>query len=119
MLVGGSAIHYTQGVAGSDKNGIAMVSYQGEGTPGRLLLDKKIANFDGKIRKVYADVKRFEFSGHNSRSELFEILDRVKGNPKVLTVHGDGPSCTRFAEEIKEKYGYDAMAPDQGQVFEV
>ena len=119
MLVGGSAIHYTQAVAGSDKNGIAIVSYQGEGTPGRLLLDKKIANIDGKIRKCYADVKRFEFSGHNSRSELFEILDRVKGNPKVLTVHGDGPSCVKFAEEIREKYGYEATAPEQGQVVEI
>jgi len=119
MLVGGSAIHYTQGVAGSDKNGIAMVSYQGEGTPGRLLLEKKIVNIDGKMRDCFADVRRFEFSGHNSRSELFEILNRVKGNPKVLCVHGDGPSCEKFAEEIKEKYGYDAIAPEQGQVVEV
>jgi len=119
MLVGGTAVFYTQQVADSDKNGIALVSYQGEGTPGRMLLDKRVANFDGKIKKCYADVKRFEFSGHNSRSELFEILDKVKGNPKVLTVHGDGASCVKFAEEIKEKYGYDARAPDQGEVVEV
>jgi putative mRNA 3-end processing factor len=119
MLVGGSAIFYLQQMADSDKNGIAIVSYQGEGTPGRLLLDKRIANIDGKIKKCYADVKRFEFSGHNSRHELFEILDRVKGNPKVLTVHGDGPSCIKFADEIKEKYGYDAHAPDQGEIVEI
>jgi putative mRNA 3-end processing factor len=119
MLVGGSAIFYTQQIADSDKNGIALVSYQGEGTPGRLLLDKKMANIDGKIKKCYADVKRFEFSGHNSRHELFEILDRVQGNPKVLTVHGDGPSCVKFAEEIKEKYGFDAHAPDQGETIDV
>lgn len=119
MLVGGSAVFYTQQIAGSDKNGIAVVSYQGEGTPGRLLLDKKLASIDGKISKCYADVRRFEFSGHNSRSELFEILDKVKGNPKVLTVHGDGPSCTKFAEEIKEKYGFDALAPEQGETIEV
>jgi putative mRNA 3-end processing factor len=119
MLVGGSAVFYTQQIAGSDKNGIALVSYQGEGTPGRMLLDKRVANFDGKMYKCYADVKKFEFSGHNSRAELFEILNRVKGNPKVLTVHGDGPSCTKFADEIKEKYGYDAHAPDQGEVVEV
>ncbi len=119
MLVGGSAIFYMQQMSDSDKNGIALVSYQGEGTPGRLLLDKKVANIDGKIKKCYADVKRFEFSGHNSRHELFEILDRVTGNPKVLTVHGDGPSCVKFADEIREKYGYDAHAPDQGEIIEV
>ena len=119
MLVGGSAIFYMQQIANSERNGVAIVSYQGEGTPGRMLLEKRVANLDGKIRKCYADVKRFEFSGHNSRSELFEILDRVKGNPKVLTVHGDAPSCVKFAEEIKEKYGYEAHAPGQGEVVEV
>jgi putative mRNA 3-end processing factor len=119
MLVGGSAVFYMQEIAKNDKNGIALVSYQGEGTPGRILLEKRITTFDGKVRKCLADVKRFEFSGHNSRNELFEILDRIKGNPKVLTVHGDGPSCTKFAEEIADKYGYDAKAPNIGEVVEV
>jgi putative mRNA 3-end processing factor len=119
MLVGGSAVFYMQEIAKNDKNGIALVSYQGEGTPGRTLLEKRITTFDGKVRKCLADVKRFEFSGHNSRSELFEILDRIKGNPKVLTVHGDGPSCTKFAQEITDIYGFDAKAPNVGEVVEV
>ena len=119
MLVGGSAVFYMQEVAKSDKNGIALVSFQGEGTPGRALLEKKVTILDGKVRKCLADVRRFEFSGHNSRSELFEILDRIKGNPKVLTVHGDESSCTKFAEQIREKYGYDAKAPDTGEVIEI
>lgn len=119
MLVGGSAVFYMQEIAKSDKNGIALVSFQGEGTPGRVLLEKRVTILDGKVRKCLADVKRFEFSGHNSRSELFEILDRIKGNPKVLTVHGDESSCTKFAEQIREKYGYDAKAPDTGEVIEI
>jgi len=119
MLVGGTAVFYLQEMAKDNKNGIAIVSYQGEGTPGRTLLEKRVTIFDGRVRKCLADVKRFEFSGHNSRSELFEILDRVKGNPRVLTVHGDGPSCTKFAEEIKLKYGYDAKAPDAGELIEL
>ena len=119
MLVGGSAVFYLQEIAKNDKNGIALVSYQGEGTPGRALLERKITTFNGEIRKCLADVKRLEFSGHNSRSELFEILDHVKSNPKVLTVHGDGASCTKFAEEITQKYGYSAQAPDTGEVITV
>ena len=35
MLVGGNAVYYLQNLAFDDKNGIALVSYQGEGTPGR------------------------------------------------------------------------------------
>ena len=119
MLVGGSAVFYIQELAKSKKNGIALVSFQGERTPGRELLERRVATFDGKVIKCSADIKRFEFSGHNSRSELFEILDRVKGNPKVLTVHGDEMSCIKFADEIKEKYGYDAIAPNVGDIIEV
>jgi putative mRNA 3-end processing factor len=119
MLVGGSAVFYIQEIAQNDKNGIALVSFQGEGTPGRALLEKRVTILDGKVRKCLADVKRFEFSGHNSRSELFEILDRIKGNPKILTVHGDELSCTKFAEEIRRKYGYDAKAPNTGEVIEI
>lgn len=119
MLVGGTAVFYLQEIAKDSKNGIAIVSYQGEGTPGKTLLEKRVTIFDGRVRKCLADVKRFEFSGHNSRSELFEILDRINGNPKVLTVHGDGVSCTKFAEEIRQKYGYDAKAPDAGELIEL
>ena len=119
MLVGGSAVFYLQEIAKDPKNGVAMVSYQGEGTPGRALLDKKIITYDGKMRKCLAEVNRFEFSGHNSRSELFEILDKIKGNPEVLAIHGDGNSCSRFAEEIQDKYGFKAKAPSQGDVIEI
>ncbi len=119
MLVGGSAVFYLQEIAKDPKNGVAMVSYQGEGTPGRALLDKKIITYDGKMRKCLAEVNRFEFSGHNSRSELFEILDKIKGNPEVLAIHGDGNSCTKFAEEIQDKYGFKAKAPSQGDVIEI
>lgn len=119
MLVGGSAVFYIQELAKNKKNGIALVSFQGERTPGRELLERRVATFDGKVVKCSADIKRFEFSGHNSRSELFEILDRLKGNPKVLTVHGDEISCVKFAGEIREKYGYDASAPNVGEIIEI
>jgi putative mRNA 3-end processing factor len=119
MLVGGSAIFYMQNIMMSDKNGIALVSYQGENTPGRMLLEKGTFKINGKIKKCLAEVKQFDFSGHNSRDELFEILDNIKGNPKVLTVHGDGNSCIKFAEEITEKYGFEAIAPDSGEIFKV
>ncbi len=119
MLVGGSAIFYMQNIMMSEKNGIALVSYQGENTPGRMLLEKGTFKINGKIKKCLAEVKQFEFSGHNSRDELFEILDNIKGNPKVLTVHGDGNSCIKFAEEITEKYGFDAIAPNSGDTFKV
>ena len=119
MLVGGSGVFYLQELSKNELNSIALVSFQGEGTPGRLLLDKRQVSFGGNTIKCLAEINRFEFSGHNSRKELFEILDKVKGNPSVLTVHGDNIACTKFAEEINEKYGFKAHAPDAAEVTTV
>jgi len=119
MLVGGNAVYYMQNLASDDKNGIAMVSYQAEGTPGKKLLETGKISFRGKEMKVKAPVKQFEFSGHGDRTSLFDMIKNIKGDPKVLTVHGDENSCTKFAEEIQEKFGLDAHAPKLGEEIAV
>jgi len=119
MLVGGSAVYYLQQLALDKKNGIAMVSYQGEGTPGRKLLETGKVNVRGRDVKTEADVKQFEFSGHADRKDLFEVVKKIKGNPKILTIHGDRDSCTKFADEIHERFGFDASAPKAGEVITV
>jgi len=119
MLVGGNAVFYMQQLASNDKNGIAMVSYQGEGTPGKKLLETGKISTRGKDMKVKATVKQFEFSGHGDRTALFNMIKNIKGDPKVLTVHGDENSCTKFADEIQEKFGLDAYAPKLGEEIAV
>ncbi|MHA7734290.1 MBL fold metallo-hydrolase [Nitrosopumilus sp. S6] len=111
MLVGGNAVFYLQHLAFDDKNGIALVSYQGEGTPGKKLLETGTVSSRGKDINVTAQVKQFEFSGHADRNELFDMIKKIKGNPKVLTVHGDSESCDLFAREIHEKFGLEAHSP--------
>jgi len=69
--------------------------------------------------KTEADVKQFEFSGHADRKDLFEVVKKIKGNPKILTIHGDRDSCTKFADEIHEKFGFNAYAPKAGEVITV
>ena len=119
MLVGGNAVFYMQKLAFNDKNGIAMVSYQGEGTPGKKLLETGKILADGKEMKVKAPVKQFQFSGHADRDSLFDMIKNIKGSPKVLTVHGDNESCMKFAEEIQEKFGLDAHPPKLGEEISV
>ena len=119
MLVGGNAVFYMQQLASDDKNGIAMVSYQGEGTPGKKLLETGKISTRGKDMKVKATVRQFQFSGHGDRTALFDMIKNIKGDPKVLTVHGDENSCTKFAEEIQEKFGLDAYAPKLGEEIAV
>jgi putative mRNA 3-end processing factor len=106
-------------LAFDDKNGIALVSYQGEGTPGKKLLETGKVSTRGKDVNVTAEVKQFEFSGHADRNELFNMIKKIKGNPKVLTVHGDSESCEMFAKEIHEKFGLEAYAPAVSETITV
>jgi len=108
-----------QELALDEKNGIAMVSYQGEGTPGKKLLETGIISARGKDTNVKATVKQFQFSGHADRNSLFDMIKNISGNPKVLTVHGDDQSCIKFAEEIHEKFGLDAYTPKLGEQISV
>lgn len=119
MLVGGNALFYMQRIIDDPRNGIAIVSYQGEGTPGRLLLEKGIAIIDGEARSVKAEVRRFDFSGHSGRKELFEMIGSFSSGAKVITVHGDNEACTRFAEEISKSLGLYAYAPSAGEHIQV
>jgi len=119
MLVGGNAVFYMQEIASNDKNGVAMVSYQAEGTPGKKMLETGKISTRGKDMKVKATVRQFQFSGHGDRTALFDMIKNIKGDPKVLTVHGDENSCTKFAEEIQEKFGLDAYAPKLGEEIAV
>ncbi len=111
MLVGGNAVYYLQQLSFDSKNGIALVSYQGEGTPGKKLLDTGMVSTRGKDLKVQAEVRQFQFSGHADRKELFDMIKQIKGNPKVCTVHGDAESCEMFAKEIHEQFGLETFSP--------
>ncbi|MEO2264652.1 MAG: MBL fold metallo-hydrolase [Nitrosopumilus sp.] len=119
MLVGGNAVYYLQQLSFNAKNGIALVSYQGEGTPGKKLLDTGKVSTRGKDLNVTAEVKQFQFSGHADKKELFDFMSKIKGNPKVCTVHGDSESCEMFATEIHEKFGFEAHAPAVGDTITI
>ena len=119
MLVGGNAVYYLQELAFDSKNGIALVSYQGDGTPGKKLLETGKVETRGRDLKVSAQVRQFEFAGHADKNELFNRIKTIEGNPKVLTVHGDDESCTKFAQEIHEKLGLEAYSPKVDELIKV
>jgi putative mRNA 3-end processing factor len=119
MLVGGAAPFYMERVSENPKNGISFVSYQVRGTPGRQILESKVALINGKPQKIKADIRNFNFSAHSGRSELFDMLKRIKGKPKVFTMHGEEENCISFAKDIKEKFGLDAVAPKTGGEYEL
>jgi putative mRNA 3-end processing factor len=119
MLAGGASVFYNHEISSEARNGISIVAFQVPGSPGRTLLEKGLTISNGKTTKVKAEIRRFDFSGHAGRSELFEIFDHVKGRPKVYAVHGDGDSCEKFAAEISQRFGLEATAPQDGDTVNV
>lgn len=114
MLMGGASVFYNQQISQDPRNGISIVAFQVPGSPGRTLLDRGMSLIGGKLVPVKAQVRRFDFSGHSGRSELFEMISRLKGKPKVYATHGEGETCDVFAKEITERFGFETAAPEVG-----
>jgi putative mRNA 3-end processing factor len=119
MLVGGASIFYNEHLSMDEKNGIAIVSFQVPGTPGRTLIDKGLTIYRGKPTKVKAEVRRFDFSSHSGKSTLLTDLKGIKGSPKFLTVHGEEESCIALADQLHADIGVEASAALPGQEFQV
>ncbi|MCD6242966.1 MBL fold metallo-hydrolase [Candidatus Bathyarchaeota archaeon] len=119
MLKGGPAAFYIQKVGKKSHNAVFLVSYQIPGTPGRELLEKGMCVIDGKVQKVKAEVRHFDFSSHAGASELKETIKKLEGNPKVFVVHGAEGNCEMFANWIRENIGLEASAPEAGETLKI
>jgi len=119
MLKGGPASFYIQKLGKKRQNAVFLVSYQIPGTPGHELLEKGKCVIDGKMRKIKAQVERFDFSSHCGESQLHETVKALKGNPTIYTVHGAEGNCEKFAKWIESETGFRAIAPKTGDLFTV
>ena len=122
MLKGGTARYYAENIINGDNNAINLVSYQIDGTPGKILLEKGVYIDKNTLEeiKVKAQVNHFDFSSHAGKSELIEFLNKLKFNShkKVFCVHGEGEVTKEFALNIS-KLGYLAETPETGQIFKI
>lgn len=118
MLQGGPVNFYLKKIGNSDKNLIAFVSYQVEGTPGRLLLEKSIITVDGEMVKAKSEIKHFELSSHSGKNQLEELLKKISAE-KTFIVHGEPDNCERLAEYTNNELGLDATAPALGESYTV
>ncbi|MDI9644398.1 MAG: MBL fold metallo-hydrolase [Candidatus Verstraetearchaeota archaeon] len=119
MLTGGASTRYMEKIRNRPKDAVILVSYQIPGTPGRILMDEGKYGPPGELRKVKCRVEWIDFSSHCGKSNLMELVKSLKGNPKILCVHGEAESCTDFAERIKEETGHEAYAPTMGDSFKL
>ncbi len=119
MLKGGPSAFYLSKLAKKAINAVYLVSYQIPGTPGRELMEKGVCTIDGKVRKIKAAYRHFDFSSHCGASQLKAALAKLGGKPKVFMVHGAEGNCERFADWAKTELGLDASAPRTGEKFTI
>ena len=119
MLKGGPSQFYLSKISKKANNAIFLVSYQIAGTPGKQLLEKGVTTIDGKIRKIKAQYRHFDFSSHCGASQLKQGLRNLGGKPKAFMVHGAEGNCEQFANWAKTDLGLDAVAPRTGETYQI
>jgi KH/beta-lactamase-domain protein len=120
MMQGGPILDYFSYAAEDEKNLLAFVSYQAQGTLGRAILDgqREIVLNDRKIN-IKMKVNRYEgFSGHADHFESISFIKYLRPKPKqVLVVHGEIPKPYELASKIYRKFGIYSYAPKNGDII--
>ena len=101
---------------------VVFVGYQVEGTLGRKIKNgaDKIKLFNEEIAVKAEVLELADISGHADRDMLLDWLGNLKQAPrKVFVNHGDDEVCDIFADSIREKLGFDAVAPYSGDAFDL
>lgn len=119
MLKGGASVFYIENIADNEDNGIFLVSYQVQGSPGRILLDEGRFMLHGRARKVKARVERFDFSSHGGKTQLQETLKELGKKTRVFVVHGDEANCKHLAEWASHELGLQTSTPRPGETYDV
>ncbi len=119
MLKGGASVFYMENIAKNEDNGIFLVSYQVEGSPGRILLDEGRFILHGKARKVTACVEKYDFSSHGGKTQLEETLKELDKRTKVFVIHGEEANCKRLADFASQELGLQTRTPRPGEICDV
>ena len=119
MLKGGASVFYMESIAPKEGNGIFLVSYQVEGSPGRILLDEGQFMLHGKSRKVKARIEKFDFSSHGGKTQLQETLKLADKKTRIFVIHGEESNCKSLADWATHELGLQTVVPKPREAFDV
>lgn len=101
---------------------ILFVGYQAVGTTGRAIVDgaTEIKLF-GEPIQIAAQIKQLPgASGHADRDGLIRWIKAYDKKPeRVYVVHGEDSVCDEFTQSLRDDYGFDAIAPYTGAVYDI
>lgn len=122
MCEAGRIRHHLLHNLGRPECSIVFVGYQGEGTLGRAIIDKKpsvkIMREEIPVRaQVY---KLGGLSAHADQPGLISFMRGIKQAPAITyLVHGDRAVMVEFGKVIATELGWKTLTPAIGQVVEV
>jgi metallo-beta-lactamase family protein len=115
MMTGGRILHHMYHRLRKPNDTILIAGYQAEGTRGRNLLDgKPTIKIHGEEVPVKCKVEYMSaLSGHADREELFRWMGNFSVKPKItFCTHGEGERLMHYAQNIREKLGWNVTVPD-------
>lgn len=100
---------------------ILFVGYQAVGTMGRALIEgaKELKLF-GEPIEVRAEIAQLGgASSHADKEGLIRWINAFEKKPeRVYVVHGEDSVCDSFTQCLRDEYGFDAIAPYNGAVYD-
>lgn len=118
MMTGGPSVEYFKHFAEDEKNSLAFVGYQAEGSLGRRLqngLSEVPVEINGKTKalKVKMSVTVIDgFSGHADRRQLLGYAKKISPRPKrSLIIHGESEKAGNLAMTLQDMFKIETSAP--------
>jgi metallo-beta-lactamase family protein len=102
------------------KNTVLFVGYQAGGTRGRTLVDgASEVKIHGQYIPVRANVVQVRgLSAHADYREMIQLFSESQLKPKrVFVTHGEPAAADAFRRRLRDELGYDAMVPEDGQLW--
>jgi len=114
MMSGGPVLNYLFNVNSESK--VIFTGYCIEGTNGWKIQHDGYITIDERDLEVDLPIEYMDLSAHAGRSDLLNFIKWA--NPgKIVLVHGD--ETERFATELRDDFGYDAVAPKIGDKIDL
>lgn len=114
MMEGGPVLEYVVNVNSRSK--LIFTGYNVEGTNGWKLLNKGYITLNSRDLEVSLPAEYLDFSAHASRTDILNFIKWA--NPeKIVVIHTDVGK--EFERELREDFGFDAVAPAVGDKIEL
>ena len=122
MLTGGRINRYLANWHDDEKAILFLPGYQGEGTPGRSMLEgnRTLQGPKGEVFNWTGEVWSSDaFSSHADQSELIEWISPKNQSAKVFLLHGESGSKIALKEKLHQQGFNDIHIPLRGSPYDL